>query len=125
MHNFFTALYKSRFKKRIMTSNTAEQQEDNTICRRTTLFTGEKEIIVSLFREDNGIVSIFRITGLGYRTVQTVVSQYITTRRISVKTRGRKAGCTPMTDDIIEFVGNEIRLECTVTLKVLQSQIFV
>ncbi|KAF7700489.1 hypothetical protein CDIK_1072 [Cucumispora dikerogammari] len=30
-----------------------------------------------------------------------------------------------MTDDIIEFVENEIRLECTVTLKELQFRIFV
>ncbi|KAF7685966.1 hypothetical protein CDIK_3285 [Cucumispora dikerogammari] len=108
-----------------MTSNTTEPQEDNTIRRRTTLSTGEKERIVSLFREDQRIASIFRITGLGYRMVQSAVRQYITTRRIYVGLRGRKTGSTLMADDIIEFVENEIRLECTVTLKVLQSRIFV
>ncbi|KAF7685346.1 hypothetical protein CDIK_3905, partial [Cucumispora dikerogammari] len=106
-------------------SNTIEPQEDNTIRRRTTLFSTEKERIVSLFKEHHKIATISRITGLGYRTVQTVVRQYISTRRISVELRGRKAGGTLMADDIIEFVGNEIRLECIVTLKELQSRIFV
>ncbi|KAF7685545.1 hypothetical protein CDIK_3705 [Cucumispora dikerogammari] len=108
-----------------MSSNTTEPQEDNTIRKRATLSTREKKRNVSLFREDHGIASISRITGLGYRTVQTAVRQYITTRRISVGSRGRKAGGTLMADDIIEFVENEIRLECTVSLKELQSRIFV
>ncbi|KAF7692942.1 hypothetical protein CDIK_2372 [Cucumispora dikerogammari] len=108
-----------------MTSNTTEPQEDNTIRRRTTLSTGEKKRIVSLFREDHEIASISRITGFGYRTIQTVVRQYTTARRISVGSRSRKAGGTLMSDDIIEFVENKIRLECAVTLEELQSRIFV
>ncbi|KAF7690782.1 hypothetical protein CDIK_2638 [Cucumispora dikerogammari] len=108
-----------------MTLNTTEPQKDNTIRRRATVYTREKKKIVSLFREDYGISSISRITGLGYRTVQTVVRQYITTRRISVGLRDIEAGGTLMTDDIIEFVENKIRLECAVTLKKLQSRIFV
>ncbi|KAF7685936.1 hypothetical protein CDIK_3314 [Cucumispora dikerogammari] len=108
-----------------MTSNTTEPQENNTIRRRTTLSTREKEKNVSLFSENHGIASIPRITGLGYKTVPFLVRQYIRTRRISVGPRGRKAGGTLMIDNTVEFVENEIRLEYTVTLKELQSRIFV
>ncbi|KAF7685432.1 hypothetical protein CDIK_3818 [Cucumispora dikerogammari] len=108
-----------------MTSNITEPQEDNTIRKRTTVYTRKKKRIVSLFREDHRIASIFRIKSLGYRSVQTVVRQYITKRRISVSPRSIKTSGTLMIDDIVEFVENEIRLECAVTLKKLQSRIFV
>ncbi|KAF7685858.1 hypothetical protein CDIK_3393, partial [Cucumispora dikerogammari] len=107
-----------------MSSNTTGPQENNTTRRQTTLSAREKERIVSLFRKDHGVASIARLTGLNYRTVQTVVRQYMTTRIISTGPRSRKTGGILMTDDIIEFVENEIRLECTVTLKSLQSRIF-
>ncbi|KAF7684819.1 hypothetical protein CDIK_4432 [Cucumispora dikerogammari] len=48
----------------------------------------------------------------------------MTTQRIFRGPSGGKTGGILMTDDIIEFVENEIRLVCTVTLKSLQSRIF-
>ncbi|KAF7694620.1 hypothetical protein CDIK_2100 [Cucumispora dikerogammari] len=70
MRTFFTALYKSRPEKKIRTSNITEPQEDNSICRRTTLSTREKEKNVSLFREDHEIASIFKVLASTRREIK-------------------------------------------------------
>ncbi|KAF7694681.1 hypothetical protein CDIK_2038, partial [Cucumispora dikerogammari] len=106
-----------------MSDSPSELQEAQTRRTRAILTAREKERIIALRHQDHGLASISRITGLNYRTVQAVIRKYNNTREISTGQRGRQSGDRLLTEEVIRFVENEIRLECTITLKTIQTRI--
>ncbi|KAF7700536.1 hypothetical protein CDIK_1027 [Cucumispora dikerogammari] len=83
----------------------------------------EKGRIVNLFLLNHDITSIASITELKYRSIQSVIKKYRVSRDVSISPRGRRPGGRVLTDEIAAFVENEIRTNCTVTLKTIQENI--
>ncbi|KAF7685705.1 hypothetical protein CDIK_3546 [Cucumispora dikerogammari] len=107
-----------------MSDSPSGLKETQTRRTRATLTAREKERIISLHHQDHRLASISRITGLNYRTaVQADIRKYNNTRKISTGQRGRQSGDRLLTEEVMRFVENEIRLECTLTLKTIQTRI--
>ncbi|KAF7699645.1 hypothetical protein CDIK_1095 [Cucumispora dikerogammari] len=101
----------------------AKNQEYTPRRQRLSLSLREKERIINLFLLDHDIISIALITELKYRSIQTVIKKYKVSRDVSISLRGRRPGGKVLTNEIAEFVKNEIRTNCTVTLKTIQENI--
>ncbi|KAF7689886.1 hypothetical protein CDIK_2790 [Cucumispora dikerogammari] len=110
-------------KKRNMTETSMNYKKPRKDAHALHLLSEKKENIIALQQQDQELASIIHIIGLTYNILQEVNRKYNNTQKIFTIRPKRKPGDTLLTDEIILFIKNKIRLECIVTLKTIQTQI--